>query len=506
MARRARTERGDDAPLRAAGRGATRAITLRPARTRFDERHPGSRAAGWMLRAASPICAGCRRFGLAIGCFRARAGCDTADRRQTGSTMQDSFDITTLIFLALAVFVIWRLRSVLGQKTGSEQPPFDPFSRREPPPAPRPDAAAARATTSSACPGRDRAGRRGRRARAGPLEGHRRARLAGRGRASTRSPRIEPGFDAARLRRRRQGRLRDDRHRLRPGRPQDAEGPASRDVYDGFERAIVEREKRGEKAETTFVSIDKAEIVGVEVAEPRRPGDGPLPLQAHHGDPRRAGQGRRRQPRGGRRRHRRLDLRPHARHPRPELAARRDRSRAVNRAGARALAGLSPPGLSCPLGRRAAAEPVGRRQRPARARSPSRIWPAGRTTTTPPPRDLPPRAAGDRRGAPGAAHGAAGGRGLKRRLRRGARAVRRRLGHAPSSRRISRRSRSCRRRGRGFLTGYFEPEFDGSLTPTESFPAPLLARPDDLVDRAARGDAGRARPACRRRAQDGGRL
>ena len=48
--------------------------------------------------------------------------------------MQDSFDITTLIFLALAVFVIWRLRSVLGQKTGSEQPPFDPISRREPPP------------------------------------------------------------------------------------------------------------------------------------------------------------------------------------------------------------------------------------------------------------------------------------------------------------------------------------------------------------------------------------
>jgi predicted lipid-binding transport protein (Tim44 family) len=39
----------------------------------------------------------------------------------------------------------------------------------------------------------------------------------------------------------------------------------SRDVYDGFERAIVERDKRGEKVETTFVSIDKAEITGVEV-------------------------------------------------------------------------------------------------------------------------------------------------------------------------------------------------------------------------------------------------
>jgi len=47
--------------------------------------------------------------------------------------MQDSFDITTLIFIVLAVFVIWRLRSVLGQKTGSEQPPFDPLSRRDAP-------------------------------------------------------------------------------------------------------------------------------------------------------------------------------------------------------------------------------------------------------------------------------------------------------------------------------------------------------------------------------------
>ena len=35
--------------------------------------------------------------------------------------------------------------------------------------------------------------------------------------------------------------------------------------------------------------------------------------------------------------------------------------------------------------------------------------------------------------------------------------------------------------GRGFLTGYFEPEYEGSLVRTEAFPTPLLARPDDLV-------------------------
>jgi predicted lipid-binding transport protein (Tim44 family) len=42
------------------------------------------------------------------------------------------FDIYTIIFLALAVFIFLRLRSVLGQRTGRERPPYDPYSAREP--------------------------------------------------------------------------------------------------------------------------------------------------------------------------------------------------------------------------------------------------------------------------------------------------------------------------------------------------------------------------------------
>jgi membrane-bound lytic murein transglycosylase A len=34
--------------------------------------------------------------------------------------------------------------------------------------------------------------------------------------------------------------------------------------------------------------------------------------------------------------------------------------------------------------------------------------------------------------------------------------------------------------GSGFLTGYYEPETDGSLTRTDAYAAPLLARPDDV--------------------------
>ena len=46
--------------------------------------------------------------------------------------MENVFDIYTIIFLALAVFIFLRLRSVLGQRTGRERPPYDPFAAREP--------------------------------------------------------------------------------------------------------------------------------------------------------------------------------------------------------------------------------------------------------------------------------------------------------------------------------------------------------------------------------------
>src|SRR6202162_4871741 len=42
----------------------------------------------------------------------------------------DVFDIYTIIFLALAVFIFLRLRSVLGQRTGRERPPYNPYLAR----------------------------------------------------------------------------------------------------------------------------------------------------------------------------------------------------------------------------------------------------------------------------------------------------------------------------------------------------------------------------------------
>lgn len=42
--------------------------------------------------------------------------------------MGDSFNILNLILLAIAVGIFLKLRSVLGRRTGTERPPFDPYS------------------------------------------------------------------------------------------------------------------------------------------------------------------------------------------------------------------------------------------------------------------------------------------------------------------------------------------------------------------------------------------
>ncbi|CAN5491506.1 Tim44/TimA family putative adaptor protein [soil metagenome] len=44
--------------------------------------------------------------------------------------MDQAFDPLNLLILAIAVVILFRLRSVLGRRTGTERPPIDPFPRR----------------------------------------------------------------------------------------------------------------------------------------------------------------------------------------------------------------------------------------------------------------------------------------------------------------------------------------------------------------------------------------
>ena len=174
------------------------------------------------------------------------------------------FDIYTIIFLALAVFIFLRLRTVLGQRTGRERPPYDPYSARD---AVRPAPATSdkvvtlpgRAAEPAAKPADEEAV---------PAA----ARWAGV--AESGSP-IAAGLDAIAA----ADSSFDAKHFIAGARAAYemvvtafAEGDRktlknllSREVYDGFDGAIRERETEGQTAETKFVSIDQAEITGADL-------------------------------------------------------------------------------------------------------------------------------------------------------------------------------------------------------------------------------------------------
>ncbi|GJE56175.1 MULTISPECIES: Tim44/TimA family putative adaptor protein [Methylobacterium] len=179
--------------------------------------------------------------------------------------MQDSFDVTTIIFLALAVFVIWRLRSVLGQKTGAERSPFRPVERnRTEPPTGRTDGRSD-GDNVVRLPGADRG--QAAAAAVAPVRDWR-------GIAEPGSPvasgleqvlQLEPGFDPRAFVEGSKKAYEAIVLAFNKGDRKTLRTLLSREVAEGFERAITEREQRKETAETTFVSIDKAEIVAVDV-------------------------------------------------------------------------------------------------------------------------------------------------------------------------------------------------------------------------------------------------
>jgi predicted lipid-binding transport protein (Tim44 family) len=173
--------------------------------------------------------------------------------------MQGGFDLMTVVFLGLAVFLAWKLRSVLGTKTGEEKPPVDPFRRRDA--GPIPPAAPGRDDNVIRLPGAMNDDARP----AGP----RWAGIAEEG-----SPLAagfdaialqEPGFDPRAFLDGAKGAYEMIVTDFALGNRKSLKGLLSKEVFEGFEAAIAEREQRGEKAQTTFVSIDKAEILSAEV-------------------------------------------------------------------------------------------------------------------------------------------------------------------------------------------------------------------------------------------------
>jgi predicted lipid-binding transport protein (Tim44 family) len=176
-------------------------------------------------------------------------------------SVRDVFDIYTIIFLALAVFIFLRLRSVLGQRTGRERPPYDPYSAR--------DAVRGAATDKVVT-----LPPRGTEAAPKPVEPVAEPAERWKGVAQPGST-VAAGLDAVAA----DDKTFDAKHFITGSRQAYemivtafAEGDRrtlknllSREVYDGFEAAIRERENRGHSAETRFVSISAADITNAEM-------------------------------------------------------------------------------------------------------------------------------------------------------------------------------------------------------------------------------------------------
>lgn len=173
--------------------------------------------------------------------------------------MRDLFDIYTIIFLALAVFIFLRLRSVLGQRTGRERPPYDPYSARDavrpstndnvvtlPPRGADVTPAAADAEGADRWKGIAEAGS---------------ATAIGLDAVAAQ----DPAFDANQFLTGARSAYEMIVTAYAQGDRRTLKNLLSKEVSDGFEAAIKERESRGEKVETRFVSIDKADLIGAEV-------------------------------------------------------------------------------------------------------------------------------------------------------------------------------------------------------------------------------------------------
>jgi predicted lipid-binding transport protein (Tim44 family) len=174
------------------------------------------------------------------------------------------FDFYTIIFLALAIFIFARLRSVLGQRTGRERPPYDPYSARD---AAKPAASRDRDKVVS-LPGRAEPVSRPEPDTSAP-SAERWAGVAAAGSASAAGleaiAKADRDFDAGHFMAGAKTAYEMIVSAFAEGDRRGLKNLLAKDVFEGFANAIAEREERGETMESRFVSIDKAEIIGAEL-------------------------------------------------------------------------------------------------------------------------------------------------------------------------------------------------------------------------------------------------
>jgi predicted lipid-binding transport protein (Tim44 family) len=168
------------------------------------------------------------------------------------------FDFGTIFFLVAAVVIFFQLRNVLGRRTGNERPPFDPYT-----------AGRARSKDTSAKPENVVSLPRKRTAAESDETFAAIDAFAKPGSELNKGLRsikeADPSFDPKAF---------VDGAKMAyemivmayaDGDRKTLKNLLSREVYDGFVSAIADREKRAEKIQSSFVGIDKADIVGAEM-------------------------------------------------------------------------------------------------------------------------------------------------------------------------------------------------------------------------------------------------
>ena len=170
-------------------------------------------------------------------------------------------NIYTIIFLALAVFIFLRLRSVLGRRTGRERPPYDPYSARDAVRSPANDKVVTLpARTAEAAP---------RPPEVPPIPGERWKDIAEIGSAVASGldaiVGVDSTFDAKHFITGARAAYEMVVTAFAAGDRRQLRGLLSREVYDGFDAHISERESRGETLETKFISIDSSAITAAEL-------------------------------------------------------------------------------------------------------------------------------------------------------------------------------------------------------------------------------------------------
>ncbi|AXV16893.1 calcium-binding protein [Neorhizobium sp. SOG26] len=161
-----------------------------------------------------------------------------------------SNDLITLFFLVAAVLIFLQLRSVLGRRTGNEKPPFDPYSPRDVMKNPADDGKVV------TLPRRDVQD-----------DEQRYADIDAVAKPDTQLNtalrdllKSDPSFSPKEFLNGAKMAYEMIVMAFADGDRKTLKGLLSKEVFEGFDAAITEREARGEVVKSTFVGIDKADI------------------------------------------------------------------------------------------------------------------------------------------------------------------------------------------------------------------------------------------------------